>query len=115
MLPDIVAEEIIDHVRKVGTCRIEALADRCKADEFAPALAPEIRLGVEQEVCPAEETALDIDLRGPDFRLSLETVIDDDLGSVLDDRSRCICRCCCCILGDRDGVSSTVDIDIDAA
>src|SRR5690606_26492825 len=77
--------------------------------------APEYGPGVEQEIGPAEEAALDIDLRGADFRLPLEAVVDDHLVAVLADRLRRIRRRRYGIVGDRHRIDRAAEIDVDLA
>jgi hypothetical protein len=112
MLPDAVVEEIVHHMADIGALGIEPFSPQRESGEFTIALAPEFRFGVEQEIRPSEEPALDIDLAGADFRLPGKTKMHENLVAVLLDFLRPIVGCPGLFSIDDDGIILAVDIDI---
>src|SRR3546814_2450784 len=84
-------------------------------EQFAIALAPEYGPGVEQEIGPAGKAALDIDLRGADFRLPLEAEVHDHLVAVLAASPGRTRRRGRGIVGDRHRIDRAAEIDVDLA
>src|SRR3546814_7483271 len=84
-------------------------------EQFAIALAPEYGPGVEQEIGPAGKAALDIDLRGADFRLPLEAEVHDHLVAVLADSPGRTRRSGSGIVGHSHRIGRAAEIDVHLA